>query len=290
MAFWKAPWNTVFAHSAERTDDNFSIVDAADATSQFGIKSLPSETCDAFDPVVPAHGYPWDALNDQRKEGSVWSGYLSHGAWDESLLKSCYEDYPFDDERHYSTLTRCEANALENAGRHNDGHPFQDLRSADKNRKRCRNNAQKYYGYRVVNRGQLGSKHKASPQPTSMVMGVTLPADMATHTVNKQDLYNMAQDYPRPPRYHRRAIAKDSSPWSIKVEARQQARKHACQDWDLDEEMTLAYDVDHCDYDLPQQHAEWLDEQRRMYAALQAKALKERQERLCPESDAMHDP
>jgi hypothetical protein len=152
---------------------------------------------------------------------------------------------------------------LELAGRGDHSHVFSDLRSPSLARQRDRSAREKYYGFRYVKRGELGSegvvegtcscpccgvdeegedehddqsddkKSQGStrscsterpPQPTTA--NSPPPQPPTTEEIDKQSLYRLAQLYPRPPKNHHRHIDKVIAPLSQRVDRRREERKH----------------------------------------------------------------
>jgi hypothetical protein len=79
---------------------------------------------------------------------------------------------------------------------------FFDLRSGSKARKRYRGQLVKYYGYRGVNAGQLNKLHYALPTLYDWRDSRPLP-ETETKLMTKKMLFQEAQNWPRPPKYHR---------------------------------------------------------------------------------------
>ena len=152
---------------------------------------------------------------------------------------------------------------LELAGRGDHSHVFSDLRSPSLARQRDRSAREKYYGFRYVKRGELGSEgvvegtcscnccgveeeeeedyddddkksegstrscstERPPPQPTTATAHAP-PPPPNSEEIDKQTLYRLAQLYPRPPKNHHRHIDKVIAPLSQRVDRRREERKH----------------------------------------------------------------
>nr|POE65026.1 hypothetical protein CFP56_34694 [Quercus suber] len=94
-------------------------------------------------------------------------------------------------------------------GRADTNHTFRDLRSAAIARRRDRSDREKYYNYRGVNRGQLSRLHfrydaiSHNPNHGPIAVIRSLLPDCMVEPMSKRQFYQEAQQYPRPPTYHR---------------------------------------------------------------------------------------
>ena len=105
-------------------------------------------------------------------------------------------------------------------------HVYTDFRSPRKARKRQRADREKYYSYRGVNRGQLGKEHY---KPDKWFGYTIVLQEAETTTMTKRDLYELAQEYPRPPKYHR------SHRWDKGYNEKRLQNMHDTKRFDLDE-------------------------------------------------------
>ncbi|KAK3717181.1 hypothetical protein LTR37_005890 [Vermiconidia calcicola] len=106
--------------------------------------------------------------------------------------------------------------AYELAGRQSPSHTFRDMRSARRARRRLYTEKDKYFGFKGVKRGQLGREHyKPSSAPNVYGFPTPLP-EAETAIMTKQMLYNDAQYYPKPPRYHYSHWWEKRCPWDCR--------------------------------------------------------------------------
>ncbi|KAK3715454.1 hypothetical protein LTR37_007182 [Vermiconidia calcicola] len=106
--------------------------------------------------------------------------------------------------------------AYELAGRQSPSHTFRDMRSARRARRRLYTEKDKYFGFKGVKRGQLGREHY-KPSSAPHVYGFPTPLPEAeTAIMTKQMLYNDAQYYPKPPRYHYSHWWEKRCPWDCR--------------------------------------------------------------------------
>ena len=126
------------------------------------------------------------------------------------------------------------------AGRREISQTFKDLRSGNKARRRLREEKEKYYHYKGVNRGQIGKQHYVPDQSSGSWRTHThLLEDAETTIMTKSLLYREAQHYPRPPTYHRNTYRRQSH-WvkTCAAEKRREERR-LLPKWILDD-VTLA--------------------------------------------------
>ncbi|CAJ2503598.1 Uu.00g109920.m01.CDS01 [Anthostomella pinea] len=136
-----------------------------------------------------------------------------------------------DGDNDLETISRYDAANYALANRPAD-HPFFDVRSAAKARRRHRTHLDKYYSHKGINAGQLNAQHywpgSGPPPPSSsyfMSFFSTPLPEAAITEMTKERLYHEAQRYPRPPRHHRSPRYREYYPISVHYRRHQKARK-----------------------------------------------------------------
>lgn len=140
--------------------------------------------------------------------------------------------YPGDehvDQDDSTPMTTTEGIDYELAGRQDDN-TFRDLRSATKARKRKQFERSKYYGYKHVKPGQVNALHHTFEDEFTCCRTLCDCCEVASPpltTMSKKQLYIEAQQWPRPPVYHRRSLEKEYYSWSLAFDRRQALWKHS---------------------------------------------------------------
>lgn len=232
---WARDWlqgNTPTAKAASEPDiTDYQIVDHEEALSDDGVRSLSgsyASTGLSWKPLVCGKGC---------KDARCLFNTALTGADPVALYDVS------------TTISREDIIDLEQAGRHSDQHTFGDLRSGSRVRIRGRKQSQKYYGYRYVKRGDLATNSAKANAWQAKTALLEHPLSNALPMVpsNKKEMYELAQQYPRPPKYHRRKLNKEYSPWSQRYCDRVGARKHAprVMGEEVEEAELLASDLEH---------------------------------------------
>ena len=151
-------------------------------------------------------------------------------------MESVNQEYLIDEDFPSSNT----ATAYSLAGRGDASHTFRDLRSAGRARRRLYKEREKYYGYRGVNRGQLGQQHYTPDfclfsccGPNTHGHGYANPLPESNKTkMTKRLLYRDAQEYPRPPTYHRSNPHEKDSSWKKRQVAKRFQPKLNPSDYD----------------------------------------------------------
>lgn len=203
---WTRSW-VLDAQTCDNDGDQFEFVDAADATSDYGVESL---TDALYSPSVISELLLPRAVMDSMYQ--IEKHTITDEAGDE---KDC-------------TVSRADAIAHELSGRRNDGHKFQDLRSGGKSRNRVRATSEKYWGFREVKRGALGKPHHVqdwySYHPH---LRGPLP-DVPVEAMTKKMMFDDAQKDPPLPIWPPAHIIKAHHDlWGASASRRLNARKHA---------------------------------------------------------------
>ena len=151
-------------------------------------------------------------------QGSLFSSWSSDWAQD-------YDQFDDGSCDYYSEGKM--AADYELAGRRSTAHTFKDFRSAKRARDRDRARREKYFGFRAVKPGQVGAPHY-TPSHRFGLWYDTLLSDAEITNMSKEQLYREAQEYPRPPKYHRKR-GREYARRPCKLEKQRCERKHACQ-------------------------------------------------------------
>lgn len=225
---WARNWvygNTPTAKANSEPDlADYQIVDHDDTLSNDGVRSLP----ETYTTTNASHST------------------LVQSFWNDIELPGIDPISFFDIS---SAIPRKDSLALERAGRHSNQHAFRDLRSGAKVRMRSRKQSQKYYGYRYVKPGDLGTEYSEKTNTWGVKTAQLchpLPDTLPIIATTKKELYELAQ-WTRPPTYHRRKLEKEYNPWSLRYSKRVAAKKHSHQVMGdaINEAMLLASDQEH---------------------------------------------
>lgn len=200
-------------------EDDYDFAHISDSSSDFGVQSVATTeiSIDNSSHPVLLDTYIKHAT---RPLDVVDSWLLTTIPWDELRGRTPDELIELERELPNCSIDSAAANDLALAGRGDAGHVFQDIRSAAKSRRRCRTELEKYWNFRVVKRGAIGEPHEIH----TMLPGARPEPQIAPMT--KKMRYEMAQDYPRPPKYSRRLRDKDRWPWQQSFIDRQKVKKH----------------------------------------------------------------
>ncbi|QIW99607.1 hypothetical protein AMS68_005125 [Peltaster fructicola] len=201
-------------------EDDYEVLDNFDCVSDFGVQSLAesSKPDTIASTAAPSETY----IRHSRPLYVIDSWLCSYcPPWDQPQDNTSDALLDFDRELPHCSIDSSDANAMCLAGRGDAGHTFKDVRSAAKSRRRDRVEREKYWGFRVVRRGEMAQPYHADATFPEMFPVIE------TEPVSARGVYAMAQRYPRPPKPSHRPYYKNRSPFSQTYIKRQKGKKHA---------------------------------------------------------------
>lgn len=222
---WVQQWLQVWPQP-QATLRDYEVISHSNATSSdHGIVTLDEETSESTlssNIYPPLHTYPSRWYDTSASFECFHLGWFSYE--DAKRLEYFREIERFKPELS-DGISYAEAVDYEIAGRADNGNVFRDLRSPAKARRRLKAESEKYFAYKEFKRGDVGKLH-CNPARREWGYQRLLP-DAEIVCMTKRDLYQQAQCWPKPPRYHRGRRHRQDEFWTSRAEMRSKAGKHA---------------------------------------------------------------